>query len=160
MRHYGPKYAVMLARLIGYRQPLVRRLRDPEVEKTQDELDYVAGVLADDGAKWPTRKQVIESRKKLRRAVTFLRLHIVNGHPKKKAKGLAAEQHRTSRDYTSSKRARPGVRREPGVTPRTIEEALRFAKKLGDGEWWAGTSRLARKARTDKYKLAQLMRTY
>jgi hypothetical protein len=142
MRHYGPKYAVMLARLIGYRQPLVRRLRDPEVEKTQDELDYVAGVLADDGAKWPTRK------------------HIVNGHPKKKAKGLAAEQHRTSRDYTSSKRARPGVRREPGVTPRTIEEALRFAKKLGDGEWWAGTSRLARKARTDKYKLAQLMRTY
>ncbi len=158
MRHYGPKYAVMLARLIGYRRPLVHRLHDPEVEKTQDELDYVAGVLADDGAKWPTRKQVIESRKKLRRAVTFLRFHIVDGHPEKMAKSLAAKQHRTSRDKTS--RARLGVRREPGVTPRTIEEALRFAKKLGDGEWWAGTSRLARKARTDKYKLAQLMRTY
>jgi len=49
MRHYGPKYAVMLARLIGYRRPLVHRLHDPEVEKTQDELDYVAGVLADGG---------------------------------------------------------------------------------------------------------------
>jgi hypothetical protein len=156
MRH-GPEYAVMLARLIGYRDPLIRRLLDPAVPKTDTELNYVASVLAK-GVKWPTRKQVIESRKKLRRAVTFLRLHVVDGHPEKKAKIDAASKHRTSRDRTS--RARPGVRRQPGVTTRTIEEALKFAKKLDGGEWWADTSRLARKARTDKYKLAQLTRTY
>jgi hypothetical protein len=157
MRRYGHKYAVMLARLIGHRRPLIDRLRDPAIDKTQAELEYVANILVD-GVKWPTRKQVIENRKKLRRAVTFLRFHVVEGHPEKKAKGLAAKQHRTSRDYTL--RSRPGVRREPGVTTKTIEEALKYAKKLGGGEWWADTSRLARKARTDKYKLAQLTRTY
>lgn len=141
MWRYGPDFAMLLARWIGYRAPLIARLRDRAVEKTPAELEFVADAIAG-RVKWPrgNRATVVKARMKLRRTVTFMRFNIVDGLAEKTAKIDAASRH--------------------GVTKRTIEADLSFAKKLGGGEWWAAASRLARKGRTNKHKLAQLQRTY
>jgi hypothetical protein len=137
MKHYGPNFAVLLARLIGYRRPLLVRLRDQNLTLTMLEREFHAAVCA--GAiRWPRgggRKSVTKARQKLRRTVTFLIFRIVDGLPAKAALIDTALRHR--------------------VTSRTIEENLSFAKGLGSGEWWASASRLARKR-----KVAQLHRMY
>jgi len=137
MKHYGPNFAILLARLIGYRRPLIARLRDPNLTLTMLEREFHAAVCAGQ-IRWPLgggRKSVTKARQKLRRAVTFLIFRIVDGQPAKAALSDAALRHQ--------------------VTTRTIEENLKFAKGLGSGEWWASASRLARKR-----KVAQLHRTY
>src|SRR5262245_48708439 len=80
MKLYGPVFAVTLARLIGYRAPLIQRLRDREVKKTPEEHEFVADRL-DDSFKWPTPNQVTESREKLRRAAYYLEYLKAPGSP-------------------------------------------------------------------------------
>ena len=52
--HYSADFALLLCRLIGYREPLIDRLRDPAVKKTPAEMEYLAERLADPNHKWRT----------------------------------------------------------------------------------------------------------
>ena len=54
MTRYGPEYAVRLCRIIGHRQPLIERLRDPAGRRTPHEMEYLAEVLDKPNHKWPT----------------------------------------------------------------------------------------------------------
>jgi hypothetical protein len=135
---YGPKFAVMLARLIGYRDPLIQRLRDPKVKKDQKEHEFVASRLVD-SFKWPTPNQVIESREKLRRAAYYLEFLKAQGSP------LTTEE--------AAERAAERC----NVDARTIRRAVKYAKELGDGEWWKSALHLARKG---PRKRPSLHRTY
>lgn len=70
MKPYGPKWAVLIARLVGHRDPLADRLmRNPTLELA--ERDFLKDRLANPD-KWPTPKQVLASREKLERAAYYL----------------------------------------------------------------------------------------
>lgn len=137
MKLYGPVFAVLLARWIGHREPLIARLRDPAEPLTQPERDYLADVLAGTEPRWPTPGQVAESRKKLERAAHYLEFLNASGRPGKKMAAL---------EYAV---------RECKVNRSTVQRSVKYAERLADGKWWAATSRLARKR-----KIASLHRTY
>ena len=137
MKHYGPIYAVLLARRIGHREPLIARLRDRDVPLTQPERDYLADVLANPKHKWPTPGKVAESRKKLERAAHYLEFLNASGKPGKK---MAASAH---------------VVDKCKVNMSTVRRSVKYAERLDGGKWWAETSRLARKR-----KASSLHRTY
>jgi hypothetical protein len=145
-KHYGPIYAVRMARWIGYREPLIYRLRDPTVSLDLVEREYLADVLAE----WPkpkgtsksepkgTSKSVVRRRNQLRAAAVYLEFLNAGGKP---GKGDAA--------------VKAAADRCTWITERTIRRNLSYAKSLGDGEWWTDASRLARKR-----KLEALHRMY
>jgi hypothetical protein len=138
VRHHGPLFAMLLARLIGYRDPLIRRLRDPAVPKTDDELKYIADVLADPTKDRRTPNQVTESRDKLRRAAIYLECLYTGG----KETVAEAEESAASRCK---------------LDERTIRRAVKYAKALGGGEWWRSAEHLAKKG---PRKHESLHRTY
>jgi hypothetical protein len=135
---YDAEFAVLLAKLIGYREPLIARLRDRHMRHDRTELEYLADVLEKHSHRWPTQKQVENRREKLRRAAYYLQfLHAGEGKGKEEAKRLAAEKCR--------------------VDAKTIARAVKYAKGLGGGEWWRSAEHLAKKGRR---KLASLRATY
>ena len=137
MTHFGPRYAVRLCRIIGHRQPLIDRLRDPGLQNTQDEMQYLAGVLAGIEPPWPTPWQVTVRREKLRRAVCYLEFLWRDG---KLGKKMAAQAY---------------AARKCRVDESTVRDSLDYAKNLESGEWWKDAERLARKR-----KIGSLRRTY
>jgi hypothetical protein len=138
MKHYGPQYAVLLCRLIGHREPLIARLRDPAIPRTQHEMEYLADVLAKP-ERWSSQKTVDKSREKLRRAGYYLEFLWKGGSP---GKTMAAQEH---------------VVRKCRVNLSTVRRSVDYAKDLGGGEWWRSTERLAKKGLR---KRASLRRTY
>jgi hypothetical protein len=143
MKHYGPRFAVLLCRWIGYREPLIARLRDPALQKDQHEMEYLADVLATNH-KWPTPKQVAESRKHLRRAAYYLEFLWADG---KLGKKMAALEH---------------VRLECNaghmkIDLSTAQRSINWAKKVAGGEWWKSAEHLAKKG---SRKSESLHRTY
>ena len=56
---YGSVFPVLLARWIGWRGPLIDRLRAAEMPLAQSERDYLASVLAGTEPRWRTPKKVI-----------------------------------------------------------------------------------------------------
>src|SRR5262245_1888086 len=141
MKHWGPNFAIRLDFWIDYRRPLVARLRDPVIEKTQVELDYLATRYADRVKRLPGgRHRMVERRKHLRVAATFIELHIHQKMPKKNARADTAKRH--------------------GLGVRAVYYSLEFAKSLHDPDggpwtWWAIAERMARKG-----KITQLRRMY
>jgi hypothetical protein len=135
-RLYGPRWAVLLARLIGHRQPLIDRLLDQSREQDQIEREFHAAVYAGK-FKWPkgNAASVDSRREKLRRAAVFLRLHVGQQMLRPDALEETAKECRCSE--------------------RWVEKSLKFAEDLGGGEWWRAASRLARKR-----KFEALARTY
>jgi hypothetical protein len=133
---YSSDFAVLLAKLIGYRQPLIDRLRDLRVKHDRGELEYLADVL-EHSRRWPTENQVLNRREKLRRAAYYLQFRDGEGKGKEAAKQRAAD--------------------ECGVDAKTIARAVKYARRLGDGEWWRSAEHLAKKGRR---KLASLRATY
>jgi hypothetical protein len=139
MKHYGPRYAVRLCRTIGHREPLIARLRDPDLPKTQDEMRYLADVLAGTEPQWPTPGKVTVSREKLRRAAYYLEFLWKDG---KLGKKMAAQEH---------------VVRKCKVNLSTVRRSLAYAERLENGEWWKDAEHLAKKG---PRKRASLHRTY
>jgi hypothetical protein len=138
MKHWGADFAVRLSHWIGYRRPLVRRLRDPAIEKTQAELEYAANIIAGETERLRgNRNSMVDRRKHLRVAATFLELHIYQKIPRKKAVGKAGDRH--------------------GISDRAVEASLDFAMRLTDPDggpwtWWAIANRLARKGKITKLR--------
>ena len=135
MTHYGPHYAVRLCRIIGYRRPLIDRLRDPALQITQDEMSYLAGVLEGTEPPWPTPGQVTVSRDKLQRAAYYLDFLWEGG---KLGKMTAAEVY---------------AARKCRVDVRTVRRSLDYAKALEGGAWWRDAARLARKRKSESLHL-------
>ena len=138
MKLYGSVFAVMLARLIGYRDPLIQRLRERGEKKTPQEHEFIADRLAD-SFKWPTLNQVTESREKLRRAAYYLEF-------------LKAPGSTLTTDESTERAAK-----KCKVDARTIRRAVKYAKALGGGEWWKSALHLAKKG---PRKRNSLHRTY
>jgi hypothetical protein len=139
MKHYGPRFAVLLCHWIGHRGPLIARLRDPAIQKDQHELEYLADVLDDPNHKWPTPGQVAESRKHLHRAAVYLEFLWKGG---KCGKKMAALEH---------------VRLKCDINLSTAQRSVDWAKKLAGGEWWKTAEHLAKKG---PRKSESLHRTY
>ena len=74
--HHSAEFAIMLSRLIGYRDPLIERLNDRNEIKTPAEHEYIASVWGDPNHKWPTPSQVTMRREHLRRAAAFLEFSV------------------------------------------------------------------------------------
>jgi hypothetical protein len=144
MKHYGPRFAVLLCRWIGHRGPLIARLRDPAEPKTQHEMEYLADVLADPNHRWPTPGQVDESRKHLRRAAYYLEFLWTDG---KLGKKMAALEHVRLKCKAGHKK----------IDLSTAQRSLNWAKKLAGGEWWKSAEHLAKKGLR---KSESLHRTY
>src|SRR5262249_20170630 len=125
---YDPEWAILLWRLIGYRQPLIDRLRDRTVDKTSTELEFIADVL--DGTFPPhrgTEISVERNRNRLGRVATFLEFRIARRFLWEKALEETASQW--------------------GVTKETVLNDNKWAEKeLGGGEWYRAAHRLAHKA--------------
>jgi hypothetical protein len=154
-RHHGPIFAVMLARLIGYRDPLIRRLRDPSVRKTDTELKYVADVLADPTKDRRRPNQVTDSREKLCRAAYFLEYLHGNGG-KVRPEDAELLRKRAGSKMTADD-AEVLAAKTCRVDERTIRRSVKYAKALGSGEWWRSAEHLARKG---PRKRESLHRTY
>lgn len=144
MRHYGPQFAVLLCDWIGHREPLINRLRDPAVTKTQHEMEYLAKVLADPNHKWPTPGQVAERRKRLRRAAYYLEFLWKDGKLGKKMAAL---------EYVQLK-CKDGRKK---LDQSTVQRSVKYAKCLANGEWWKSAEHLAKKG---SRKSESLHRTY
>jgi hypothetical protein len=132
VRHHGPVFAVLLARWIGYREPLIRRLLDPAVEKTPAELAFVADVLAG-RFKWPKGgpKSVAARRRQLHVAATYLEFLYADG---KRGKDTAAVAHAVRQCKISGR-----------FPERKVWRNIKYAKALAGGEWWRSAEHLARK---------------
>lgn len=145
-RHHGPVFAVLLARWIGYRQPLLDRLYDHSVPKSDHELDFVADVLAG-RFRWPkgAAKSVAARRRQLRVAATYLEGLYSEGKPTP-GKARAAVAFAIERCKISG--------RDP---ERKVWRNVNYAKKVADGAWWRSAEHLARKG---SRKRASLHRTY
>jgi hypothetical protein len=139
VKHHGPIFAVLLAHSIGYRKPLIDRLRDPAVEKTDDELKFAADAL-DGGVKWPNSRSIARDRKRLRIAAYYL--EFARGEPGRGQKGKAE----------NSAAGNCGI-----LDTREVRRAVLYAKtvRYGQWRWWDIASRMARKG-----KIEQLHRTY
>ncbi|MFZ0402027.1 MAG: hypothetical protein WAL03_13190 [Pseudolabrys sp.] len=135
MTRYGPEYAVRLCRIIGHRQPLIERLRDPAVRRTPHEMEYLAEVLDKPNHKWPTPGQVTRRREKLRRAAYYLEFLWMDGEDGKK---MAAQVY---------------AARKCRVDVSTVRKSLPYARRLEGGAWWKDTARLARKRKSESLHL-------
>src|SRR5262249_55409380 len=123
MKHYGPRFAVLLCRWIGHRGPLIARLRDPAIQKDRHELEYLAEVLANPNHKWPTPGQVAKSRKHLHRAAVYLEFLWRGGRCGKK---VAALEHVRLRCRAGHK----------NINLSTAQRSVNWARQLAGGEWW------------------------
>jgi len=151
---YGPVFALLLARLIGHRQPLIDRLRHPEEKKTSAEHEFLADVLASP-RKWPTPEQVLNSREKLRRAAYFLEYRYGSGG---KVRPEDAELlGKDSGSKLTDGNAELLAARKCKVDEKTIKRAVKYARALGNGEWWRSAEHLAKKG---PRKRESLHRTY
>jgi len=137
-RHHAASFAVLLADSIGYFDPLLARLRDPDVKLESYERQF----LADNWGKRRAggNRRVKKHRKWLRIAAHYLEFDL--GEPSKGQK-VAAEKYAAAKcdiDDTSE-----------------VRRAVRFAKTVTYKQWpWFRiASRLARKG-----KLEQLHQTY
>jgi hypothetical protein len=140
MKHHGPRFAVLLCRWIGYREPLIARLRDPGLQKDRHEMEYLADVLANPNHRWPTPKQVAESREHLHRAAVYLEFLWKDGKRGKKMEALNHVCDEFEIDLSTAQRS---------VNKR--------AKHLAGGEWWKSAEHLAKKGQR---KSESLHRTY
>ena len=148
MKPYGPKWAVLIARLVGHRDPLADRLmRNPTLELA--ERDFLKDRLANPD-KWPTPKQVLASREKLERAAYYLEFL----YDEVDARFPEMFEREYSRFNVA---ALQKVADKFGVDKKTIRRAVKFAKALGGGEWWTSASHLAKKG---PRKRASLRRTF
>jgi hypothetical protein len=142
LKHWGPDFAVRLAHWTGYRRPLLNRLDDPAVQKVQAELSYLAAMYRGQTERLRRGRQgIVDRRKHLRVAATFIEFRVYKNMPRKKALEKTGQRHGRLGD-------------------RAIEDSIRFAKGLKDPDggpwtWWAIANRLARKG-----KIAQLHRMY
>ena len=144
--HYGPEWAMILWRLIGYRKPLLDRLRDPQVELTPDERKFHADVH--DGLiprRRGTDKSVEVRREKLRRVATFLQYHIARQEP--------------GRHHELVTNAEQDAANACGIGLRQLQLDVANVKKHYR-EWYDATERLAHKAATRDEKLESLRATY
>jgi hypothetical protein len=136
-KHYGAIFAVLLADSIGYFDPLLARLRDPNVELEPSERRF----LADNWGKQRRGgdRRVQKNRKWLRVAACYL--ESCQGEPRERKKMEAVE----SAVY------------ECNVSEREVFICLDFAKgvRYGQWRWWDIAARLARKG-----KIEALHRTY
>jgi hypothetical protein len=166
MKLYGPIFAVMLADLIGYREPLIDRLlRDPaEVKLKPVERKFLASRLAD-SFKWPTSIQVSESRDKLRRAAHYL--EYLYGNDGRVTAENAELLGKKSGSKMTAADAEQLASRKCRRSTRTIQRAVEYAQALppslfvpadlGDGKWWTSAIHLAKKG---PRKHESLHRTY
>jgi hypothetical protein len=131
--YYDAEFAVMLSRLIGYHEPLIDRLRNHQGHPAQD--DYFASVLADPDHKWPTSSQVEMRREHLHRAVVFLWFLWKDG---RRGGMMEAYDH---------------VCTEHEIDLKTARNSVKYARGLGDGEWWNPVERLAKKRKGESIRL-------
>jgi hypothetical protein len=135
-----------LARWIGHREPLIARLLDPAVEKTQAELEFVADVIAG-RFEWPkgTATSVAARRRQLRVAAHYLEFLYDEGKPAP-GKKEAAVSFAVDRCNISGK-----------FPARKVWRNVKYARQLANGKWWESAEHLAKKG---PRKRESLHRTY
>ena len=116
-----------------YRDPLIDRLNDRKEEKTHAEHEYIASVWADPDHKWPTPNQVEMSREHLRPSAAFLEFPWKDG---KRGKTMEAYGH---------------VCEVFEIDLKTARHSVKYARKLGDGEWWNSAERMAKKGKSLRF---------
>ena len=133
--HHSAEFAIMLCRLIGYREPLIERLNDRNEVKTPAEHEYIASVWADPNHKWPTPSQVAKRREHLRRAAVFLEFLWEGGE------GGGKWRHMIT--WCANL----------GIDQSTVQTSVKYASELGGGEWWSSAEHLAKKHKGGSLRL-------
>jgi hypothetical protein len=154
--HHGPVFAGLMAGSIGYLDPLKARLRDNNLKKTFEELQFVAKLWLGEEIKLPAGglRRVKKYRSRLCMAAHYL--EFARGEPSKgqiqAAVDFAAEK--SPEKLTAMKLT---TKQRDALDTSEVRRAVRFAKTVNYGQyrWWDIASRMAR-----KNKIEQLHRTY
>lgn len=156
-KHHNWFFAVLLAQSIGYVDPLLKRIRDPDLPNTREELEFIAKVWAD-VIKLPQEgglRTIGEYRRKLCIAAYYI--EFLKGE--EPTKGQITRAVLYAADKAPKKLAALGLNPNDryALDPREVRTARAFAREVhyGSWTWWGIASKMAREG-----KLEQLHRTY
>lgn len=155
--HHNWFFAVLLAQSIGFIDPLVKRIRDPGLPKTREELEFIAKVWAN-VIKLPTAggpRRIKKHRRELCIAACYI--EFLKGE--EPSEGQITNAEKDAAEKAPQKLAALGLNPDERyiLDTREVRTARASAKQLrySSWTWWEIATRLARKG-----KLEQLHRTY